>query len=96
MVEYRLSNKADADLDGIYTYSYLEFGEARADAYFLGLKDRLESLAESPRLGRAVDHIHPVLYRYDHASHAIFYTITEYGIFIARVLHQSMDAKRNL
>lgn len=51
MADYVLSNKADSDLTEIYIYSYQAFGEAKADAYFLSLRDCLQALADNPRLG---------------------------------------------
>jgi toxin ParE1/3/4 len=54
-----LTKAADADLTEIYVYSDREFGEARADAYFLGLERCFEQLARFPGLGRPIDHIRP-------------------------------------
>ena len=95
MADYALSNKARTDLDGIYTYSWRTFGEARADSYFLELRDCLEMLAGNPNLGNSADHIVPGLWRFPHASHVVFYTIEESDILIVRVLHRSMDSERH-
>lgn len=54
-----LSNKADGDLDGIYTYTFHEFGEAQADIYFGDLNDCLNALANAPRMGRAAENLAP-------------------------------------
>lgn len=56
MAEYQLSNKADEDLNDIYSFSYRRFGEARADAYLLALERRFSILAAQPGLGRRIDH----------------------------------------
>ncbi|MBL6934102.1 MAG: type II toxin-antitoxin system RelE/ParE family toxin [Alphaproteobacteria bacterium] len=96
MADYVLSNKADADLDGIYVYSYRTFGEAKADVYFLGLCDGLKRLAANPRHGRSLDHVWPGLFCDRCARHIIFYTIEEDGIFVVRILHDSMDASRHI
>ena len=37
MPDYELSQKADQDLTEIYLYSFENFGEDRADKYFLDL-----------------------------------------------------------
>ena len=50
MADYVLSNAADADLDDIYTYSFEAYGESKADAYFLDLRDCLQRLADTPLL----------------------------------------------
>ena len=95
MAEYVLSQKADSDLTDIYFHSYRAFGEAKADAYFLSLRDCLQALAENPRLGRAVDYLRPGLFRHRHARHIVFYLRENDGIFVVRVLHDSMDAPRH-
>jgi toxin ParE1/3/4 len=52
-----LTKAADADLTEIYVYSYREFGEARAEAYFLSLGRCFEQLARFPGMGRSIDYI---------------------------------------
>lgn len=94
MADYVLSNKADADMDEIYAYSYRTFGEATADAYFLSLRDCLRTLADSPHLGHSADHLHAGLHYHCHARHVVYYLIEEPGVFVVRVLHDAMDARR--
>ncbi len=95
MAEYVLSNKADADLEEIYAYSHRTFGEARADAYFLSLRDCLQTLADNPRLGRHADHLHAGLRCHSHGRHLIYYLIERPGVFVVRVLHEAMDAPQH-
>lgn len=95
MPDYELSQKADQDLTEIYQYSFETFGEDRADKYFLGLDRCLKTLAENPHRGRSADEIEEGIYRYEHARHTIFYVVRPLGIFVARILHQSMDPKRH-
>ena len=96
MAEYVLSNTADADLDNIYTYSFEAYGENKADAYFLDLRDCLQRLADTPLLGRPAKVVRPDLFRHEHARHIVFYLIENDGIFIARILHCAMDVERQL
>lgn len=95
MADYVLSQRADEDLEEIYVYSFREFGEHQADAYLLSLHDCFIALAENPGLGRDQGFILPNVFRFDHESHVIFYTVRDPGIFIVRVLHNSMDTKRH-
>jgi toxin ParE1/3/4 len=95
MADYVLSNKADADLDEIYAYSYLTFGEAKADSYFLSLRDCLQTLAHNPHMGQSVDFLHAGLFCHQHARHRVYYMIEVLGIFVVRVLHDAMDASRH-
>ena len=96
MADYVLSNKADADLDGIYIFSYQTFGEARADAYYQDLCERLNNLASNPHLGRAIDQVQTGLFCNQCARHIIFYTIEADGMFVVRILHDAMDVVRHI
>ncbi|MBF0269322.1 MAG: type II toxin-antitoxin system RelE/ParE family toxin [Alphaproteobacteria bacterium] len=96
MGEYVLSNKAADDLDGIYVYSFQAFGEVQADAYFNSLSDCLQSLADNPSLGHAVPDLHEGLHCHHHARHLVFYLTELGGVFIVRILHDAMDAKRHI
>ena len=92
MVDYRLSGKADDNLNEIYLYSYQRFGEPRADDYLLDMEKCFIMLADQPRLGRQVDYIRSGYRRFDHGSHAIFYKIMDTGINIMRVLHTTRNS----
>lgn len=96
MADYVLSRKADADLDGVYVYTFETFGEAKADAYFMSLRDCLHTLAENPRMGRSAAFLHAGLLCHRHARHMIYYLIEDAGIFVVRILHDAMDAPRHL
>lgn len=91
MGEYQLSGKADEDLDDIYEFSIRQFGEKVADEYFLSLTDCLLKLADSPKLGRDCSDILAGCFRFECGRHSIFYKVTKKGIFVIRVLHQSMN-----
>ena len=96
MAEYELAKKADEDLHDIYLFSHRRFGEAKADAYLLALERRLSLLAAQPSRGRRIDHIRAGYFRYEHASHSIFYRLTGNGIIVMLVLHRSMDVGRHI
>lgn len=96
MAEYRLSIAATRDIDEIYTYSFQKFGEIRADTYLLSLDATLRLLAGHPSLGRPARLRIPDLYRHGHYRHVIFYQVRPSGIFVVRILHQSMDVRRHI
>ena len=96
MAKYELSEAADSDLNDIYIYSYREFGERKADAYFRSLEGCFKRLAEFPGLGRPIGHIRPGYFRFPHASHTVYFVKVPGGIRIVRVLHQRMDPERHI
>lgn len=51
-MNYRLTRKAQRDLENVYRYSLQNFGEAKADEYFDGLSDFFTLLAEHPFMGQ--------------------------------------------
>jgi toxin ParE1/3/4 len=96
VASFELSEAADRDLTGIYRYSYRQFGREQADAYLHSLDQCFTRLAQFPQLGRSIDHLRAGYFRFEHASHTIFYLRTEQGIRVIRVLHECMDPERHL
>ena len=96
MPNYQLSNAADEDLSELYAYSYAEFGENRADAYFDSLENCLQRLADRPQLGLNVSPLRNDYLRFVHQKHSIYYKRSRTGILVVRVLGPGMSAERNL
>ncbi len=96
MPEYQLSKAADAELSELYTYSFSEFGELRADAYFESLENCLQKLAGQPQLGMNVTALRKDYMRFVHQRHSIYYKRLRAGIFVVRILGPGMSAERNL
>ncbi|MUK90879.1 type II toxin-antitoxin system RelE/ParE family toxin [Aliivibrio fischeri] len=88
---YKLSNKSIEDFEHIYEYTYLNFGENKADTYTNDIEKCLLLLSHSPQIGRSLDNIKKGIYRHDHENHSIFYRIKSNFIFIIRILHQQMN-----
>lgn len=88
---YKLSNKSIEDFEHIYEYTYLNFGENKADTYTNDIEKCLLLLSHSPQIGRSLDNIKKGIYRHDHENHSIFYRIESNFIFIIRILHQQMN-----
>lgn len=95
MPEYRLTRRAEADMDAIADYSIREFGLAQASRYFVGLDKCFETLAETPLIGREAEDLAPTVRRFLHQVHVVFYAPTDYGVLIVRVLHRRMDVERH-
>ncbi len=96
MLRYQLTNAADEDLTELYAYSFIEFGEQRADAYFESLEECLQTLAENPNLGVDVKLLRQKYLRFVHERHSVYYKKSKAGILVVRVLGPGMSADKNL
>jgi len=96
MAQFKLSKKAERDLVNIAKYTIQNFGEQQSIKYKTELQDCIIRLVKNPKLGRSAAQFHPNLRRYNFKAHSVFYEVTDYGIFIVRVLGQQMDFARHL
>jgi toxin ParE1/3/4 len=93
---YLLYPKAIDDLESIYVYSLCEFGIKRTEDYILAIETSFQHLADDPLIARKSDYIRQNLRAFNVGSHVVFFKITEYGVAVIRVLHESMDFRRHL
>jgi toxin ParE1/3/4 len=87
---FYIHEKADNDLENIFDYSIRQFGFARAEQYIYKIEQAFRDLAANPRLGRRFDPDFNHYFQYPVESHCVFYTDTETGVKIFRVLHKNM------
>jgi toxin ParE1/3/4 len=95
---YKISVKANEDLENIWLYTLETWSVAQAHYYVDLILDEIECLANNPTIGKDYGHIRKG-YRYAKVkSHLIFYRIAETssGIEVIRVLHQRMDIENRL
>lgn len=85
MARYRLSATADDKISAIYEYSFLHFGSDQADLYFMGLHRLLETLAETPLLGRPDKNLGSDIRRFVYERHVVFYKAVAGGILVLDV-----------
>jgi toxin ParE1/3/4 len=95
MAHYQLTNKAEAEIEGIIEYSIVNFGLNVAQKYITGLHECMMLLAEHQSWGTDYDFITHGLRRYAYRSHAIYYRHTEDGILVVRVLGGKQDPARH-
>ena len=95
MAEYRLSSRADDDLDEIADYTIEQFGIEQARRYRDKLEACFQNLAENPKLGPNAEMLALGLRRYEYQSHVVFYEPLTNGVRIVRVLHERMDITRH-
>jgi len=74
VADFRLSERARANLTDIYEFTARTFGTYQADAYHAGLERTFGLLADFPLIGTAVDELAPGYRRCRSQSHLIFYT----------------------
>ena len=88
---YILSEIADKDLEGIFDYTFDEFGFDQAEKYLLEIEEIFQNLIINPQIGKKRDEIKQGLYSFPKDNHIIFYRILDNHIRIVRVLHGSQD-----
>lgn len=97
MAQYKLTNKAVDDLNGIWDYTADEWSEEQADKYYNMLLSFCKDIANNPDLGKIYDGITPDLLGLRANRHIIFYRKTGSSpIEITRILHGRMDLKNRL
>jgi len=96
MAEYRLSRKAQRDLDHIFNRTVDDWGLAQALRYTDLIDTACANPATTPQRGRDCSVIRPGYRRSIVGEHFIYFRLTTYGIAIIRILHQRMDQARHL
>ena len=97
MSEYKLTNKAVADLSKIWEYTFEVWSEKQADKYYDELILNCEEIAENRDLGKNYDGISKQLLGIKANRHIIFYrTLSEDYVEITRILHERMDLRNRL
>lgn len=96
MAEYRLTPAARQDLENIWIYTRRQWGAEQANRYTDSLTAAFAELARSPRSVPACDYIRPGYRRRSVERHMIYFRIMDYGIAIVRILHDRMDAPRQM
>ncbi|MGD9814261.1 MAG: type II toxin-antitoxin system RelE/ParE family toxin [Hyphomonadaceae bacterium] len=73
-MRFRVTARAQADLDDIADYSLRTWGRAQAARYLQALEARFQWLADNPQLGRARDEVAQGYRSFRQGSHIVFYT----------------------
>ena len=87
---YTYSTLAENDLVEIGTYTLARWGTTQTEKYLNQLEDCCRMIAQNPRVGRPWRETPLRIRRLEQGKHVIFYQQQDAGIFIARILHQSM------
>ena len=96
MKSIRLSRQASVDVNEIYLYGLINFGEDQADHYSAKIKNCLKTLQANSEIGRLDSRVNPAIRRFDFERHVIFYDTNDTEIIIVRIIHCSMDFVKHL
>lgn len=97
MAKFKLTNKAVADLNGIWKYTAEKWSEKQADKYYRQLMESCKWIANNPTLGKNYEGIAPTLFGFKENKHIIFFRTLEKDLIeITRILHERMDLKNRL
>jgi toxin ParE1/3/4 len=97
MPNYKLTNKAVADLSKIWEYTFEVWSEKQADKYYNDLISNCEEIAENPDLGKNYKAISKQLLGIKSNRDIIFYrTLNKDYVEITRILHERMDLKKRI
>ena len=92
---YKLIEKSEQELENIYDYTFLNWGEIQADRYLFDLKKTFEMLCVFPNLGRKYDG-EMNIFIYPYKSNNIVYLSRLKEIIILRILHYRQDLEVEL
>jgi len=95
-ISYRLSPRAQRDLDEIWDYSAATWGIDQAEAYTRQIWQHIRLIATTPSLGRSCPEIRQGYRKFPSGSHLLFYRESQDGIEVIRILHGNMDVSRHL
>ena len=95
MAAFRLSRRAEQDLQEIADFTRDHWGTKQCLIYLDALESCCQRLADLPSLGRACDDLRPGYFRMEHGRHVIFYRLVEGGVLVVRILHVRMLPKRH-
>ena len=93
---FRLLPEAENDLESIWLYSASNWGVDQAHAYIDGLVDIFQLISGNPLMCREQSEFTPPVYIHHHAHHLIVFILSDIGIDIVRILHDSMDIDTQL
>lgn len=93
---YKISKKANQDIDSIWIYTFETWSQAQADRYYDLIIDEIKFISENFESGRDYDNIRKGYRCTKVKSHLIFYRSKNEIIEIIRILHEKMDIENIL
>ncbi len=88
-------NAAEADLIGIWLYSFENWGEAQADRYIDSIEQIIKKTVINPQSGECRDWLRKGYWSVRVEHHVAFYTFADKEFRLRRVLDEVMDVGRH-
>lgn len=96
-MKYKISEKANEDIEKIWLYTFENWSQEQADRYYNLIMDEIEYLADHFESGKPIESIRKGYRASRVKSHIIFYKKSKGDLVeIIRVLHQSMDIENRI
>ena len=83
---YRLTPKAEADLEDIWLYTAQTWSPDQADIYIDSLTQTIETLVAMPTIARSRDEFDPPVRIHPAAEHLIIYRVEDAFLLVVRIL----------
>lgn len=96
MKGYRLTERADSQLQEIWRYPRDRWGKATADAYLASIEAALATAVATPSLLRTRPELGDGVVARKARSHVVYGIIADDTLIVTAVLHGRMDPKRHL
>ncbi len=96
MAGYVLSPAARADLESIWDYTVMNWGEAQAEEYTRNIQVACEALSTGRLVSQSAEDVRAGYRKVRVGSHVMFFRTQAGDAEIIRILHQSMDVGRHL
>ncbi len=96
LTQYKLTTRAEHDIESISDYTLENWGIAQAEVYMHEMHDCMMMLAENNLIGRDAFEFASDLRRFPFKAHTIFYKPTQNGIQVIRILGKTMDFTQHL
>ena len=95
---YKISEKAEEDLEDIWLYTLSIWSREQADRYLNLIFDEIAYVSVNPKSGQDFDHIRKGYRCAKVKSHLIFYKYKKGKdhIEVIRILHQQMDVENRM
>tara|TARA_A100000171_G_scaffold7094_1_gene5468 strand:+ start:1085 stop:1381 length:297 start_codon:yes stop_codon:yes gene_type:complete len=93
--EYRISARAEVDLEEIWLYTQQRWSARQADTYIRDFLNVFAELASATRIGQKCD-IRDGYFKIGSGAHVIYYRHAGDAIEVVRILHGRMDVNRHL